>query len=155
MRASGRASRITNGSLCVLALGLCLLLGACSGGGVPTTVLQAVDDGISAVGTARLATAMDSSGQLTDAAASTALVDALTELGKARTTVVQLSPAVQEDRELRGVALAAMDDCTSAMLAAAEALSSEDGHPSLADAQDRLESAGATLSDLKNRLGGS
>lgn len=152
MRA-GDASRRTDGFLLLPAVGLCLLLGACTGG-VPQTVSQAVDESISAVGTARLAATMDSSGQLTDAAASTALDDALMELGKARTTMVQLSPTGQEDRDLRDTALAVMDDCTMAMLATAEALSSENGRPSLAEPQNRLESAADALSKLKNRLGG-
>lgn len=154
MRADGGARRRTKGSLCLLAAGLCLLLVACTGGGVPQSVSQAVDESIAAVGTARLAAAMDSSGQLTDAAASTALDDALMELGNARTTLVKLSPTGQEDRDLRDGALAVMDDCISAMLATAEALSSGEGRPSLAEPQDRLESAAAALADLKNRLGG-
>jgi hypothetical protein len=153
MRAGG-ASRRTNVSLCVLTVGLCLLLGACSGGGVPKSVSEAVDESISAVGTARLAAAMDSSGKLTDAAAATAVDDALRELGKARTTVVQLSPTVQEDRDLRGAVLTVMDDCTTAVLTTAEALSSEDGHHSLAEAEDRMGSAATALSKLKIRLGG-
>jgi hypothetical protein len=116
-------------------------------------VSQAVDEGISAVGTARLAAAMESSGQLTDAAASTAVDDALTELGKARTTVLQLSPAVQEDRDLRGATLTVMDHCATAITATAEALASSDEHPSLTEAEELLKSAAAALSDLKNRLG--
>lgn len=91
---------------------------------------------------------------LTDAAASTAVDDALTELGKARTTLVQLSPAVQEDRDLRGAALTVKDDCTAAMTAAAEALASRDGRPSLTEAEGRMKSAAAALSDLRNQLGG-
>ena len=154
MRAGCGAMRGTKDLRWLMVWVLCLLLGACAGGGVADTVSQAVDESISAVETARLAAAMDSSGQLTDAAASTAVDDALMELGQARTTVVQLSPGGEQDRDLRDAVLGDMDHCTSAMLAVAEALASEDGRLSLADAQDQLQSAGATLSDLKNRLGG-
>ncbi|MFF1383512.1 hypothetical protein ACFVWT_08105 [Arthrobacter sp. NPDC058288] len=114
---------------------------------------DAVDKSLTAIGTARLASALNASGQLTDAAAATALDDALRELGTARTTVVNLSPTVQADRDLRGAALSAMDDCTSAMLAAAEALSSSDGRASLSETARRLESAAGALSELKIRSG--
>jgi hypothetical protein len=139
----------------LLPLAFSLLLGGCAaGGGVPESVSQAVDEGLSAVGTAHLAAAMDASGQLTDAAASTALEDARRELGNARTTVVELSPAAQEDRDLRGAALSVMNDCMAAVVAATESVSGADGAPTVTETDRLLESAADRLSELKKRLGG-
>lgn len=138
----------------LLTLAFSLLLGGCAAGGVPESVSQAVDESLSAVGTAHLAAAMDASGQLTDAAASTALEDARRELGNARTTVVELSPAAQEDRDLRGAALSVMNDCMAAVVAATESVSGADGAPTVTETDRLLESAADRLSELKKRLGG-
>lgn len=140
--------------LWLIALVGCFPLNACAAGAVSQTVSEAVDESLSAVGTARLAATMEASGQLTKAAAVTALDDALRELGTARKTVVELSPTVQADRDLRGTALAAMNDSASAMLATTESLSSNDGGPSLTETVARLETASAALSELKIRSGG-
>ncbi|MGY2746597.1 hypothetical protein ACQCSU_01520 [Pseudarthrobacter sp. O4] len=97
---------------------------------------------------------MDASGQLTDVAASTALEDARQQLGKARTTVLELSPMVQEDRDVRGAALSVMNECMAAMVAVIESASGADGAPSIAETDSLLESAADRLSELKKRLGG-
>lgn len=152
MSAGGPRDRLT-GLVWFPVVVLCLLLGACADG-IPRSVLQAVDATSSAVASARLAAALDSSGQLTEAAATTAVKDALVEVGQARATLVQLSPTSQTDRTLRAEALAVIEDCTSAMTAAAEALASDDRHPALTDAEGRMGSAAAVLSELRNRLGG-
>jgi hypothetical protein len=129
------------------------LLAGCSGGGVRDSVTQALEESTSSVATARLAAELDASGKLSTAATSTALDDALKELGKARTIVVGLSTTVQKDRELRDEALAVMDNCVSAVAAAAEAVSSQDGRPSLSEGGGLMESAAARLSALQERLG--
>ena len=114
----------------------------------------AVDDSVAAVATARLALTLDSAGQLTTAAAATALDDVLKELASARSTVLGLSPAGQQDRELRREAVTVLDGCISAVITARDAVSSEDGVPSLPDGEQQLASAADRLSGLKTRVGG-
>lgn len=129
-----------------------MLLAGCTSG-LRDAVSQAVDESSASVATAGLAADLDASGKLTRAATSTALEDALKELGQTRTTVVELSATGQTERELRDEALAAMDECVYAVSAAADAVSSKDGRPSAAQGSRLLESAAARLSELKTRLG--
>jgi nicotinamidase-related amidase len=103
--------------------------------------------------TAVLAVQLDTSGRLTSAATSTALDDALKELGTTRTTVLGLPATVRQDRAVRDETLAVLDDCVSAVSVATEAVSSEDGRPSMAETGALLESAAARLSGLESRLG--
>lgn len=129
-----------------------MLLAGCSGG-VRDAVSQAVDQGSASVATARLAAGLGASGKMTEAAASTALDDALKELATSRTAVVELSAPGQDDRRLRQDALAALDAAVSAVAEAANAAASHDGRPSAADADRLLVSAADRLSELKSRLG--
>lgn len=134
----------------VLAAVFLALLAGCSGG-VREPVAQAVEEAAASTATAALSLDLEASGRLTAAATSTALEDALKELGKTRTTVLELSPTVQHDRTVRHEALAALDDCVSAVSAASEAVASEDGRPTLAEAGALLASAGTQLEGLENR----
>jgi hypothetical protein len=137
----------------VLAVVGSALLAGCSGGGVQGSVVQAVEQGASSVATAQLAVDLDESGRLTSAATSTALDDALEELGKARTDVLELSATVHRDREMRDEALAVLDECVSAVSRTTEAVSSRDGQPAVVEGAAALESAAARLADLEIRWG--
>jgi hypothetical protein len=135
-----------------LVVGCSVLLSGCSGG-VRDSTAQAVEEGSSSMATATLAVRLDVSGRLTPAATSTALDDALEELGKIRTDVLELPVTVQSERQLRDEALAVLDDCVSAVSVATQAIASRDGQPSLAQAGALLDSAAARLSGLESRLG--
>jgi hypothetical protein len=136
----------------VLAAACVALLAGCSGG-IRDSTAQAVEEGSSSMATAVLAVDLDASGLLMSAATSTALDDALEELGTTRTTVLGLPATVQQDRAVRDEALAVLDDCVSAVSVATQVLSSEDGRPSMAEAGALLDSAAARLSSLESRLG--
>jgi hypothetical protein len=147
-----RRARTSRGTLPV-ALAVCAALLAGCSGGIRDSTAQAVEEGASSMATAVLAVQLDTSGRLTSAATSTALDDALKELGTTRTTVLGLPATVQQDRAVRDETLAVLDDCVSAVSVATEAVSSEDGRPSMAEAGAVLESAAARLSGLESRLG--
>ncbi|MBT2530933.1 hypothetical protein J7E83_02100 [Arthrobacter sp. ISL-48] len=134
---------------CVAALAV---LTACSGG-VTETVTTAVKDSASAVATARLAMAQDMAGKLTRAATSTALDDALKEVQTSRDTVLKLSPATPEDRDAQQEALAALDSCSAGFNTARNAVSTDDGGPSLSDGDHALATAEDALKNLKAKVG--
>jgi hypothetical protein len=136
----------------VLAAACAALLAGCSGG-IRDSTAQAVEEGSSSMATAVLAVRLDASGRLTSSATSTALDDALEELAKTRTDVLELAATVHSDRTVRDEALAVLDDCVSAVSVATQAIASEDGQPSMAEAGALLESAAGRLSALKGRLG--
>lgn len=133
-----------------------VVLGGCAGpaDSVQDAVSPAVDDSVSAVATARLALSLDSAGKLTTAATATALDDVLKELSSARSTVLGLSPAGRQDRDLRREAVTVLDGCMSAVITARDSVSSEDGAPSLPDGEQTLASAADRLSGLETRVGG-
>ena len=112
-----------------------------------------VDDSVSAVATARLALSLDSAGKLPTAATATALDDVLKELASARNTVLGLSPAGQQDRDLRREVVTVLDGCMSAVTTARDSVSSQDGVPSLSDGEQQLASAADRLSGLETRVG--
>lgn len=132
------------------------MLGGCAGGAgsVRDAVSPAVDDSVSAVATARLALSLDSAGKLTTAATATALDDVLKELSSARSTVLGLSPAGQQDRDLRREVATVLDGCISAVITARDSVSSADGVLSLSDGEQQLASAADRLSGLESRVGG-
>lgn len=142
--------------------GLCLwiagsaLLSGCSGasGGTRDSVSTALKDSSSAVATARLALALDAGGKLTMAATSTTLDDVLKDLETTRTTVLQLSPTVQDDRETRREALTVLDESIAGVTTAQDAIASTDGSPTLQDGDKLLENAAGRMATLKNQLGG-
>lgn len=135
---------------CLTALAV---LAGCSGG-TGSTVSTAVQDSSSAMATARLALDLESAGRLTRAAGATALEDALKELQASRNSVLKLSPGSEEDRSTVREVLAVLDACTSALTTARDAVSSDDGAPSLADGQRELASAADRLSRLDAKAGG-
>jgi hypothetical protein len=129
-------------------------LSGCSGatGGVPDAVSTALDDSSSAVATARLALRLDATGKFTKAATSTTLDDVLKEIEASRTTVLRLSPAVQDDRDVRRDALTVLDGCIAGLTTARDAVASDDGAPPVPAGETLLASAADRLSDLKMRL---
>jgi hypothetical protein len=133
-----------------------ILLSGCAGapGSVPDTVSTAVKDSSSAVATARLALGLDADGKLTMAATATTLDDSLKELETARTTLLQLSPTVQNDRDLRREALAVLDEGTSGLTTAQDAVASTDGSPTIQDGDQLLKAAAGQMSALTAQLGG-
>jgi hypothetical protein len=135
--------------------GAALLSGcAAAPGSVPDTVSTAVKDSSSAVATARLALGLDADGKLTMAATATTLDDSLKELETARTTLLHLSPTVQNDRDLRREALTVLDEGISGMTTAQDAVASTDGSPTLQDGERLLEAAAGRMSALTTQLGG-
>lgn len=132
------------------------LLGGCAGpaGSVQDAVSGPVDNSVSAVATARIALNLDSAGQLPTAATATTLDDVLKELASARSTVLGLSPAGQQDRDLRREVVTVLDGCMAAVTTARDSVSSEDGVPSLSDGEQQLASAADRLSGLETRVGG-
>ncbi|SKB99065.1 hypothetical protein SAMN05660473_03476 [Arthrobacter sp. 49Tsu3.1M3] len=133
-----------------------VLLSGCAGapGSVPDTVFTAVKDSSSAVATARLALGLDASGKLTMAATATTLDDSLKELETARTSLLQLSPTVQNDRDLRREALAVLDEGISGLTTAQDAVASTDGSPTIQDGDQLLKAAAGQMSALTAQLGG-
>jgi hypothetical protein len=133
-----------------------VFVGGCAGpaGGIQDTATSAVEDSASAVATARLALSLDSAGKLTAAATATALDDVLEELSSARSTVLGLSPAGQQDRDLRREVVAVLDGCISGVTTARDSVSTEDGVPSLQGGEQQLASAADRLSGLETRVGG-
>ena len=146
----GRAHRtpVLAGWLAALAV-----LTSCSGGGITETVSTAVEDSSSAVATARLALAQESAGKLTSAATATTLNDALRELQASRGTVLNLSPATQQDRDIQQEALKVLDRCAAGFTTARAAVSTNDGGPSLSDGDHALADAEDALDDLKTKVG--
>ena len=140
-----------------LVLFACLtaLLTSCSAGGAVTdTVSTAAKDSSSAISTARLAVGLDSGGKLTKAAASTALDDALKEVQTSRDTVLRLSPTSSEDRQMREDALKVLDSSAAGLTTARDAVSSDDGGPSLSEGDKALAAAEQALASLKEKAGG-
>jgi hypothetical protein len=113
-----------------------------------------VKDSSSAVATARLALGLDASGKLTMAATATTLDDSLKELETARTSLLQLSPTVQNDRDLRREALAVLDEGISGLTTAQDAVASTDGSPTIQDGDQLLKAAAGQMSALTAQLGG-
>ena len=133
-----------------------VLLSGCTGapGSVRDSVSTALKDSSSAVATARLALGLDAEGKLTMAATATALDDSLKEIEAARSTVLRLSPAVQNDRDIRREALTVLDGSVSGLTTAQDAVSSTDGSPTLQDGDQLLEAAAGRMSALTTELGG-
>ncbi|MDQ0863839.1 hypothetical protein [Arthrobacter globiformis] len=140
----------------VLLTAACLgaLLTACSAGSAVTdTVSTAAEDSSSAIATAKLAVGLDSDGKLTRAATSTALDDALKEVQTSRDTVLRLSPTSPEDRQVREDALRVLDSSAAGLTTARDAVSSDDGGPSLSDGARALAAAEDALSQLTAKVG--
>ena len=140
----------------VLLISACLgaLLTACSAGGsVTDTVSTAAQDSSSAIATARLAVGLDSGGKLTRAATATALDDALKEVQASRDTVLRLSPISPGDRQVREDALKVLDSSAAGLTTARDAVSSDDGGPSLSDGARALATAEDALSELTDKVG--
>jgi hypothetical protein len=133
-----------------------ILLSGCTGvpGSVPDTVSTTLKDSSSAVATARLALGLDASGKLTTAATATTLDDSLKELETARTTILRLSPTIQNDRDIRREAVTALDEGISGVTTAQDAVASTDGRPTLQDGDQLLEAAAGRMSALTAQLGG-
>jgi hypothetical protein len=128
--------------VCAGVAGAVLLSGCTSApGSVRDSVSTALKDSSSAVATARLALGIDAGGKLTMAAAATTLDDSLKELETARTTLLQLSPAVQNDRGIRREALTVLDESISGLTTAQDAVASADGSPTLQYGDQLLEAA--------------
>jgi hypothetical protein len=130
------------------------ILTSCSAGGAVTdTVATAAQDSSSAIATARLAVGLDSGGKLTRAATSTTLDDALKEVQTSRDTVLRLSPTSPEDRQVREEALKVLDSSAASLTTARNAVSSDDGGPSLSDGARALAAAEDALSQLTSKVG--
>jgi hypothetical protein len=138
----------------VACLGALAVLTSCSAGSAVTdTISTAAEDSSSAIATARLAVGLDSGGKLTKAATSTALDDALKEVQTSRDTVLRLSPASPEDRQVREEALKVLDSSAASLTTARNAVSSDDGGPSLSDGARALAAAEEALSQLTTKVG--
>ncbi|MFE4541614.1 hypothetical protein [Arthrobacter sp. NPDC056727] len=134
---------------------LAALLASCSAGGTVTdAVSTAAKDSSSAISTARLAVGLDSGGKLTKAATSTTLDDALKEVQTSRNTVMQLSPTSSEDRQMREEALKVLDSSAAGLTTARDAVSSDDGGPSLSEGDKALAAAEEALTGLQEKAGG-
>jgi hypothetical protein len=130
------------------------VLTSCSAGSAVTdTVATAAQDSSSAIATAKLAVGLDSGGKLTRAATSTTLDDALKEVQASRDTVLRLSPASPEDRQVREEALKVLDSSAASLTTARNAVSSDDGGPSLSDGARALAAAEDALSQLTSKVG--
>ena len=92
-------------------------------------------------------------GKLTRAATSTALDDALKEVQTSRDAVLRLSPASNEDRQIREEALKVLDSSAAGLTTARDALAS-DGGPSLSAGDQALASAEQALAALREKAGG-
>lgn len=128
-------------------------LTACSGG-VTGTISTAAQDSASAIATARLALSLDSDGQLTRAAASTALDDALKELLTSRDSVLKLSPRTDEDLTAVQETLTVLDACATGLTTARDSLASDAGTPSRDAGSRELAAAADRLADLAAKAGG-
>ncbi|WP_314196150.1 hypothetical protein [uncultured Arthrobacter sp.] len=130
------------------------MLSSCAAGGTVTdAVSTAAEDSSSALATARLAVGLDSGGKLTKAATATTLDDALKEVQTSRDTVLRLSPASPEDRQMREEALKALDSSAAGLTTARDAVSSDDGGPSLSDGARALAAAEDALEQLTAKVG--
>ncbi|HEY3574268.1 MAG TPA: hypothetical protein VGK98_10635 [Arthrobacter sp.] len=130
------------------------VLTSCSAGSaVKDTVSTAAQDSSSAIATAKLAVGLDAGGRLTKAATSTALDDALKEVQTSRDTVLRLSPASPEDRQVREEALKVLDSSAASLTTARNAVSSDGGGPSLSDGDKALASAEDALEQLTSKVG--
>jgi hypothetical protein len=116
-------------------------------------VSTAAQDSSSAIATAKLAVGLDAGGRLTKAATSTALDDALKEVQTSRDTVLRLSPASPEDRQVREEALKVLDSSAASLTTARNAVSSDGGGPSLSDGDKALASAEDALEQLTSKVG--
>ncbi len=133
---------------------LTAMLSSCAAGGTVTdAVSTAAEDSSSALATARLAVGLDSGGKLTKAATATTLDDALKEVQTSRDTVLRLSPASPEDRQMREEALKALDSSAAGLTTARDAVSSDDGGPSLSDGARALAAAEDALEQLTAKVG--
>lgn len=139
--------------LTFLALAALALLTGC-GGGTIESVSTAVKDSSSAVATARIALRQDMDGKLTKAALSTALDDELKEVQSSRNTVLNLSPATQDERVAQKQALDVLDQCAAGFATARAALAANDGGaPSLPDGEKALADAQDALKQLEGTVG--
>ncbi|MFE4834008.1 hypothetical protein ACFRAU_04920 [Arthrobacter sp. NPDC056691] len=130
------------------------LLTSCSAGSAVTdTVSTAAQDSSSAIATAKLAVGLDSGGQLTRAATSTSLDDALKEVQTSRDTVLRLSPSSPADRQVREEALKVLDGSAASLTTARNAVSSDDGGPSLSEGARALAAAEDALAQLTSKVG--
>lgn len=138
----------------VACLGALAVLTSCSAGGAVTdTVSTAGQNSSSAIATAKLAVGLDSGGKLTKAATSTTLDDALKEVQTSRDTVLRLSPTSPEDRQVREDALKVLDGSAANLTTARNAVSSDDGGPSLSDGARALAAAEDALAQLTSKVG--
>jgi len=123
-------------------------------GGTGQSVSTAVKDSSSAVATARIALRQDMDGKLTRAAAATSLDDELKEVQTSRGTILKLSPASQEDRDLQKQALDVLDQCAAGFTTARAALAANDGGTlSLSDGDQALADAQDALKQLEGKVG--
>jgi hypothetical protein len=151
-----RPARERTGRPALVALAcLTALLTSCSaGGGVTNAVSTAAKDSSSAISTARLAVGLNSGGKLTKAATSTTLDDSLKEVQTSRDTVLRLSPTSAEDRQMREDALKVLETSAAGLTTARDALSSNDGGPSLSAGDKALAAAEEALAGLQQKAGG-
>lgn len=103
------------------AAALVLALAGCTS--LRSTVVDALDQAVSATSTATLAVQLAGAGRLLDPPADTALADALTDLDDAATTLVDAGPAAPGESSARRAALAAIRAAQDAVLAARDDLS--------------------------------
>ncbi|MFE5838824.1 hypothetical protein [Arthrobacter sp. NPDC056493] len=130
------------------------LLTSCSAGSAVTdTVSTAAQDSSSAIATAKLAVGLDSGGKLTRAATSTTLDDALKEVQTSRDTVLRLAPSSPGDRQVREEALKVLDGSAASLTTARNAVSSDDGGPSLSEGARALAAAEDALAQLTSKVG--
>ncbi|MFC9351614.1 hypothetical protein [Arthrobacter sp. NPDC057013] len=148
--AGARTGRLTLAAVACLGA----VLTSCSAGSAVTdAVSTATQDSSSAIATAKLAVGLDSGGKLTRAATSTALDDALKEVQTSRDTVLRLSPTSPEDRQVREEALKVLESSAASLTTARDAVSSDDGGPSLSDGDKALAAAEDALEQLTSKVG--
>ena len=153
MRARPAGAR--TGRPALVFLGCLAALTSCSAGSTVTdTVSTAAKDSSSAISTARLAVGLNSGGKLTKAATSTTLDDSLQEVQTSRDTVMRLSPTSAEDRQMREDALKVLETSAAGLTTARDALSSNDGGPSLSAGDKALAAAEEALAGLQQKAGG-
>ena len=154
--ASARAAKprpAAIGRITLLAIAGLAGITAC-GGGTGEAVSTAVKDSTSAVATARMALRQDMDGKLTRAATSTTLDDGLKEVQASRSSILNLAPAMGEDRETQQQALAVLDQCAAGFATARAALAADDGGgPSLPDGDKALAAAQDALKQLEGKVG--
>jgi|GEM_PF-3272150 len=124
----------------VVAVALACALGGCASH--EEQVTDATSAGVSAVRDSALALELAADGREWPPASDTALADALTELGDAHRTLLELVPTAEGEQGTRDRAATALDDALDTVAGARAALARGDD---LAPWIDRLEQAAEAL----------